>query len=231
MATARELQVGRLMADPAAGFGGAARIRIADGRIAAVEPLGGEADDPGAGLVALPAPANAHDHGRGLRPLAFDDDEDLLREARLAWRLTRGLADAEGLSATGLFEALCRNGRRSIVGEDGGGVIAPGAPADILVLDAAAMLPDACGREVEVMDLLLTRMTKRHVSTLMVAGREIVRDARCVSVDLPALEAELHAQARAAAATAPVDRAYLARLQAAVADFYRAGGHKAGPRA
>lgn len=164
----------------------------------------------------------------GLDGMAFDDDEDLLREARLVWRLTRGLADADGLSATELFGALCGNGRRAIAGEDGGGVIAPGAPADILVLDARAMLPDDCGRDVDVMDLLLARMTKRHVKGLYVAGREIVRDARCVSVDLPALEAELYAQARKAAAEAPVDRARLARLQAAVADFYRSGAHRAG---
>ena len=164
----------------------------------------------------------------GLDGMAFDDDEDLLREARLAWRLTRGLADAEGLSQTGLFEALCRNGRRTITGEDGGGVITVGAPADILVLDAAAMLPDASGREVEIMDLLLTRMTKRHVKALIVGGREIVRDARCVSVDLPALEAELYSQARKGAAAAPVDAARTARLQAAVTDFYRSGAHRIG---
>lgn len=164
----------------------------------------------------------------GLDGMAFDDDEDLLREARLAWRLTRGLADADGLSQTGLFAALCQNGRRTITGEDGGGVIAAGAPADILVLDAGAMLPDACGREVAILDLLLARMTKRHVKALIVGGREIVRDARCTSVDLPALEAELYGQARRAAADAPVDAARTARLQAAVADFYRSGAHQAG---
>lgn len=164
----------------------------------------------------------------GLDGMALDDDEDLLREARLAWLLTRGLADAEGLSQTGLFEALCRTGRRTITGEDGGGVIAAGAPADILVLDAAAMLPDACGREVDVMDLLLTRMTKRHVKALIVGGREIVRDARCTSVDLPALEAELYSQARKGAAAAPVDPARMARLQAAVKAFYRSGAHRTG---
>jgi cytosine/adenosine deaminase-related metal-dependent hydrolase len=164
----------------------------------------------------------------GLDGMALDDDEDLLREARLAWMLTRGLAGAEGLSQTGLFEALCQTGRRTITGEDGGGVIAAGAPADILVLDAAAMLPDACGREVDLMDLLLTRMTKRHVKALIVGGREIVRDATCTSVDLPALEAELYSQARRAAAETSVDAACMARLQAAVMDFYRSDAHRPG---
>jgi cytosine/adenosine deaminase-related metal-dependent hydrolase len=107
-------------------------------------------------------------------------------------------------------------------------VIAAGAPADILVLDAAAMLPDACGREVGLMDLLLTRMTKRHVKALIVGGREIVRDATCTSVDLPALEAELHSQARRAAAETSVDAARMARLQAAVMAFYRSEAHRPG---
>jgi cytosine/adenosine deaminase-related metal-dependent hydrolase len=162
----------------------------------------------------------------GLDGMAFDDDEDLLRETRLAWRFARGMAGADGLDAHGLFGALCCNGRRTITGDDGGGTIAAGAPADILVLDAQAMLPDACGVEVELTDLLLTRMTKRHVKALLVAGREIVRDARCVSVDLPAMEAELLAQARAALVATPADRARLARLQAAVADFYKSGAHR-----
>lgn len=53
---------------------GPARLTIHDGRIAAVTPI----PSPANGLLAMPAFANAHDHGRGLRTLAFGADDDPL---------------------------------------------------------------------------------------------------------------------------------------------------------
>src|SRR5471030_2080410 len=45
---------------------GPTAIRIAGGRIAAIEPVAPDRlDSTTAGLIALPAPTNAHDHGRG----------------------------------------------------------------------------------------------------------------------------------------------------------------------
>lgn len=58
------------------------RITVAAGRIAAIEPGGG-----GTGLVALPPLANAHDHGRGLRPVAFGAFDDALEAWIPALRL------------------------------------------------------------------------------------------------------------------------------------------------
>ena len=49
------------------------QIRACDGRIAAMESGRG-----GDGLLALPAPVNAHDHGYGIRPLDLGCDDDCL---------------------------------------------------------------------------------------------------------------------------------------------------------
>ncbi len=165
----------------------------------------------------------------GLDGMSFDDDEDILRETRLFARLAPGAGGREGLSGAAVFDSLCRIGRQTLFGQDGGGRIAVGAPADMLVLDLAAMLPDDCGRAVEPMSLLLARMTKRHVHRLFVAGREIVRAGRCVSVDLPGLESDLLKQARVAAADRPVDYFRIARQQAAIRDFYLCGCHRRAP--
>ncbi|MDR3497040.1 MAG: amidohydrolase family protein [Ancalomicrobiaceae bacterium] len=59
---------------PGASASGPARLTIADGEIAAVNPISA----PLNGFVALPAFANAHDHGRGLRTLAFGAVDDAL---------------------------------------------------------------------------------------------------------------------------------------------------------
>ena len=75
-------------------------------------------------------------------------------------------------------------------------------------------------------DLLLGRATRRHVRSVVAAGREIVRDGEPVGVDLPALERELFAQA----AHAMPDRLellpLLRRFQDALRGYYRAGRHR-----
>ncbi|MBV8165802.1 MAG: cytosine deaminase, partial [Alphaproteobacteria bacterium] len=59
---------GRHLGPGATTHAGPTRLRLAGGRIAAVEPADAAT---GADLYALPALANAHDHGRGLRPAAY----------------------------------------------------------------------------------------------------------------------------------------------------------------
>ena len=69
-------------------------------------------------------------------------------------------------------------------------------------------------------------MAKRHISRLMVGGRTIVEDGACVSVDLPKLEHALTRVAKASRDAAPPDDPRIARLQQAIAAYYRLGFHK-----
>ena len=68
-----EIRVGRLFHRPGhAECMKGATIRIADGRIVSVEASGDPATaGDGKRYVALPALADAHDHGRGLHHVAF----------------------------------------------------------------------------------------------------------------------------------------------------------------
>ena len=164
------------------------------------------------------------DFGIGLDGMALDDDEDMLREVRLLWLLQRGFAGERVLTPPMVFHAACVVGRRTVTA-DGGGRLEPGAPADVLVLDFAAMAADLVDDSIDPTELLLTRMSKRHVRSLVVAGRTIVQEGRCVSVDLPGLQAELLAEARAGRAAARPDTARIARLQTAIRRFYACGCH------
>jgi cytosine/adenosine deaminase-related metal-dependent hydrolase len=163
--------------------------------------------------------------GIGLDGMALDDDEDMLREIRLLRHLARATSGAP-ISDANLFDAALRIGRKTIVGDDGGGAIEAGAPADILVLDFAAMTQDVIAAKPDPSPILLGRMTRGHVRRLMVAGRMIVEDGACRSVDRPALERELRAQARSAGGAH--DTAYTARLRSGLAAFYACGCHKKG---
>lgn len=164
--------------------------------------------------------------GMGLDGMAFDDDDDALREIRLLWQNHRGFGGEEGLTPQRLLQAVLIDGRRSILGEDGGGRITAGAPADLAVLDLAAMSADLLDGAIAPVDLVLTRMTKAHLRGLIVAGRSVVADGRCITVDRAALEAELFDRARTGWRRKPPDLAALGRLQGALRRYYACGCHR-----
>jgi len=162
--------------------------------------------------------------GLGLDGMAFDDDEDALRELRVTWRLARGWGAEDVLSLDRLLDAALIDGRRAILGpSDRGGVLEPGAPADLLVLDTARMTADVLDGCADLVELAVARARAEDVRSLFVGGREVVADGRATGIDRPAAETELMAQARAAGAMPPDDD--LRTLRAALADYYRCGCH------
>ncbi|WP_018411400.1 amidohydrolase family protein [Methyloversatilis thermotolerans] len=159
--------------------------------------------------------------GFGLDGMSLDDDDDILRETRLAWHLLAA-SDRRGRFAhADLFRALCVDGRRSVLGDDGGGTLRVGAPADLLVLDTRRLTRDRIADDrPALLDLIIGRATRRDISQLVVAGRTVVDNGHCCSVDLPSLEAELIAQAKQAARDNPPDADAIGRLHAAVRAHY-----------
>jgi len=164
--------------------------------------------------------------GIGLDTLTLDDDDDAFREMRLTYRLHAGISLDEVLTPARLFEAAMTTGAKAVTGRSDFGVIAPGRPADLVVLDYAAMAEDVIDEATGEIDLLLARATKQYVRSVIVAGREIVRDGVVLGVDYPRLKAEL---AREAAKAAPDIRAFqpiLSRYHDAIRAYFRAGRHR-----
>jgi len=164
--------------------------------------------------------------GMGLDGMAFDDDEDGLRELRMLWHLQRGFGVSDVMDRARLWQAVVSDGRAAILGTDGGGIVSQDAPADLLALSLARMQADTIDGRVSPEDLILTRATKADVAGLWVGGRQIVRDGACQGVDLPTLEAELIAQARASAG--PVAWDEVARIEASYRSYYANGCHCSG---
>lgn len=163
--------------------------------------------------------------GVGLDAQPMDDDDDMLREMRLVWLNHRGFGMEDVLGRDRLVEALTIDGRRAVLGDDGGS-IAVGAPADLLVLDLAAMSADILSPDEDPLTVILTRATRRHIKRMTVAGRTIVADGRCITVDLPALEGELIAEARAKWQEPAASRD---EMIAHVRRYYRCGCHMGRP--
>ncbi len=161
----------------------------------------------------------------GLDGTALDDDQDALRDLRLAYLLHGGTGLDRVLTPAALFQAALVNGNAVFDGDREQGRLGLGCRADILCLDYAAMSPDVIAESAAEQDVLLTRMTARHVTDLYVGGRRVIKDGSLTTVDLPALENELHTQAAESAASMASGTAEREMHRERVRSYYRQRRH------
>jgi cytosine/adenosine deaminase-related metal-dependent hydrolase len=150
----------------------------------------------------------------GLDGMAFDEDDDALREARLAYALHRGWGYDSTMTPAQLWGFASR------------GRIVPGATADILLLDWDALDDAPLFDDIDPLDLLLARAHGGHIDTVIAGGRTVVEAGRVCGIDEPALRAELLTRMRAALASDAGHHGWRGTVQALAEDlapFYRRG--------
>ena len=118
------------------------------------------------------------------------------------------------------LRAAFANGRLSVTNKDDGGAICSGAPADLLLLNWAAIDEDRLQEDIDPLVLVLTRATARHIRELIVGGCTIVRDGSIVGVDAEAARAEVMSQVRHAMPDKASLAATLPLLEQAIAKHY-----------
>jgi cytosine/adenosine deaminase-related metal-dependent hydrolase len=133
----------------------------------------------------------------GIDAGALDDDDDALRELRLAYLLHAGTGFKVAVGRQAMLRVAFANGRFAVTNVDDGGMILPGAPADLLLLDWSVLDDDRLVDDIDALDLLLARATARHIRELIVAGRTVVISGKVTGVDFPAARDEVVAQMRA----------------------------------
>jgi cytosine/adenosine deaminase-related metal-dependent hydrolase len=161
----------------------------------------------------------------GIDSQAFDDDGDGLRELRVGELLHAGTGFTPATTRQQMLAMAFANGRFSVTNSDDGGMISPGAPADILLLDWAEIDNDRLRDDIDVLDLLITRASARHIRELIVAGRSIVKDGVVSGVDYPAANTEVIAQMRAGMSQNAALAAALPALEHALAAHYEPDSH------
>ena len=143
--------------------------------------------------------AAAHQCGCGIAVgvdgLALDEDDDVIREMRLVQLAHGGLGFKRTWTRPEFFSLAIRNGRAA-TGAPGIGELAPGAPADFVVLDLDRLDRDRI-MPVDPVELLFARGNASMVRDVVVDGRTIVREGKPTGVDLPAIEQELRRMYRA----------------------------------
>jgi len=140
----------------------------------------------------------------GLDGLAFDEDDDGLREMRLAGALHRGWGFEADWSDAALWQFASGTGRRAVMGAARdqalpGGRLEHGHAADVLVLDLDrvdgdfGLIPD-----VDPAAPFMARANADAIASVIAGGQVRVRDGRVTGIDEPALRAELAARTRSA---------------------------------
>ena len=160
----------------------------------------------------------------GLDGMAFDEDDDALREMRLAYALHRGWGYDVAMTREQLWSFAAVNGRRSVAGMPAAGVaeggrIGPGEPADLMVLRWDEVDDDAVFPDVDPLDLLLARANASHIDEVIVGGRSVVRGGKVVTVDEPALRAEVIGQVRSRLRANPAAEQWRAVVDALAEDL------------
>ncbi|WP_213769812.1 amidohydrolase family protein [Bradyrhizobium sp. dw_78] len=156
----------------------------------------------------------------GIDSFSIDDDEDAFRELRVGHWLFSLDGSPAPMSQQLLFEGWHRNGYRAVNNKEGYGEVMPGAPGDLVVLNFDSMAYDVIDGMVDPMEVVLTRATTRHVKSLYVAGREIVREGKVLGVDLEAIEREVIKMARARGEHMRSLRPILERTQKTLKSFH-----------
>ncbi|PFG62535.1 cytosine/adenosine deaminase-related metal-dependent hydrolase [Thioclava sp. ES.031] len=116
----------------------------------------------------------------GLDGSASNDAGSLIGEARMAMLLQRVQNGADAMAAREALEIATLGGAQ-VLGRPDCGVIAPGKRADVAIWDVSGL--EAAGAWDSVAALVLCGPPK--VKHLFVEGRQVVRDGRVVTIDLP----------------------------------------------
>lgn len=132
---------------------------------------------------------------------ASNDDLDLWEEMRLAPLLARAVAADAGALATGEALRMATRGGAEALGLDTG-ALEVGRPADVVRLraDDGRLTPALDGDQ--LVAHLVWSASSRLVTDVWVAGRHVVSDGRCTTVDGATARREVHRRARRVAAAA-----------------------------
>jgi cytosine/adenosine deaminase-related metal-dependent hydrolase len=133
----------------------------------------------------------------GVDGRALDDDDDMLREMRLTRLLHAGTGFANAASQMQMLRSAVALGRLAVTNSLDGGLVVPGAPADLLLLDWGQLEDDRLRDDLDPLGLLFSRAASRHIREVIVGGRTIVKAGKVLGIDYDGMRREVLQQMRA----------------------------------
>ena len=161
----------------------------------------------------------------GMDGTSLDDDEDMFTEMRLALRLNRPpILGSPAPSPAEIFALATEGGAKLLQAEGRLGRLAPGAQADLAVVDLTRATWPWTAPEAAPLDIVVQRAQAGDVETVLVGGEVVLEGGRPTRFDAEAAAREL--AERLSATPYPAAAAELAeRLLPHLESYYRAWSH------
>ncbi len=149
----------------------------------------------------------------GIDATALDEDDDGLRELRLAHLLQVGTGFDTAVDRTKILTMAMQNGYLSVMNKTRDVALETGAPADLLLLKWNEIDSEKLRPDIDPLDLLFARATARHIDEMIVGGKTVVKKGKIIGGDYAGARSEVLARMRAglaqdrlAAAMLPLER-------------------------
>jgi cytosine/adenosine deaminase-related metal-dependent hydrolase len=153
----------------------------------------------------------------GVDAIAFDEDDDALREMRVAHLLQTGNGFDVQVGRPQILAMALENGHLSVMNKARSVSLAAGQPADLLLLNWDEIDSENLRGDLDPLDLLFARTTARHIDELIVNGRSVTKKGKILGGDYDAARRDVLDRMRAglghdplAAALPPLERAIAA---------------------
>ncbi|MFQ5873879.1 MAG: amidohydrolase family protein [Dehalococcoidia bacterium] len=159
----------------------------------------------------------------GIDSTALDDDEDMLREMRLAMNLHRNPGVAAVVpDAYKILEMATRGGARATLLEDEIGTLEVGKQADVVLVNLERISRPYLDPSLDVVEAFLTRGRAEDVETVLIDGRVVLKEGQYPHLDLHEIEAQQRDAAQSGDAHREETlRRLLADLRPALVRFYQ----------
>lgn len=133
------------------------------------------------------------DIGIGLDGHGLDDDQDYLREMRMAWFLSnRPGVQSETLSARDVGRMATSGGAKVTWGSDMiSGKIIPGAKADLVLMDQNALQGVWYSPKTDLVDVLLQHGTCQFVDSVMIDGHWVFEHGKSCTVPVDEVASQI----------------------------------------
>lgn len=162
----------------------------------------------------------------GIDSTALDDDEDMLREMRLALYLHRepGIA-ASVPDPYQILEMATIGGARAALLDDRIGTLEVGKKADVVLVSLERIVEPYLDPALDIVEAILTRGRAEDVDTVLVDGEILLDGGRLTHLDMPKILNRQREAAQQAQGTKSELRELLTELRTELIHFYR-GWHR-----
>ena len=156
----------------------------------------------------------------GIDAGAFDEDDDAVREMRVAKLLQVGIGFDVKVNYSDVLKMAFSTGHLGVMNKARDCRLETGEPADLLLLDWSKINDEDLRADIDPIPVFFARANAGHIAELIVAGRTVVKDGAVTNIDYASARKEVLQRMRAGLKREPL-LAAMPALDEAIRRFYQ----------